>query len=227
MLANREVFHYEVFTRLIDSAGEQISAKNFLPMALRHQLMPEVDKAIVSLVYELLIADKTQSRKLAINLSAQAIDDDDFCDWFVNLIKRSPEIAAQLNVELSEFSCAKNLILTQHFVSQLRELGVRFGIDNFGLDRNSLTLLREIPPDYIKVDGGIIREIMSNENSLGYLRSTVALANSLQIQVVAQCVENENLVNFLIENNVGSGQGYFFGEPQAVSIPEFSSQKNA
>lgn len=216
----RQLVHHEVFSRLLDTQGNLVPANQFLPMALRHQLMPEIDQAVVTLVMEMLQKNRGTYKNIAINVSLQSMESKEFCEWMQARLKYSPELTALLSVEISEFACAKDHAVTRKFVSVLRELGVRFGVDHFGLDPHALNFIREVPPDYIKLDGGLVQEVATNDNSHAHLRAIVKFAQSLGIPLIAQNVESEASLQLLIADQVECGQGFYFGAPEKIVVAE-------
>ena len=103
---------------------------------------------------------------------------------------------------------------TREFVTLLRSFGVRFGVDHFGLDPHALELLRQVPPDYIKLDGGLVRGLSGNANGHEHVRAIIKLAQSLEIPVIGQNIESEEMNAMLLLDGVEYGQGYFLGSPQ-------------
>ncbi|MCH8618010.1 EAL domain-containing protein [Undibacterium sp. TS12] len=212
----RQLVHHEVFSRLLDIQGNLVPANKFLPMALRHQLMPEIDQAVITLIMDGILKTQPVYKNIAVNISLQSMESQDFCDWLLARLKFSPELAARLSVEISEFGCAKDHAVTRKFVTALREAGVRFGVDHFGLDPHALNFIREVPPDYIKLDGGLIQEIATNDSSHAHLRAIVKFAQSLGIPLIAQNVESETTLQLLLADQIDCGQGFYFGAPEKI-----------
>ena len=238
-LSSGVLYQHEIFSRLIDTQGNFVPAAKFMPMALRHQLMEDIDRAIITLIFDLLSSEINRYKKIpidvtlqsveslelmmsrvshykdiAVNISVQSIESSSFKDWLSRLLDADRGIAQRLSVELSEFSCVKDIELTREFVTLLRSFGVRFGIDHFGLDPHALEFLREVPPDYIKLDGGLVRGMAENPSGHEHVRAIIKLAHSLEIPVIAQNVESEEMQTMLLLDAVEYGQGYFLGTPQ-------------
>ncbi|MFZ6769579.1 bifunctional diguanylate cyclase/phosphodiesterase [Undibacterium sp. Di26W] len=212
----RQLVHHEVFSRLLDTQGNLVPANKFLPMAMRHQLMPEIDQAVITLIIDMLLTPNPAFKHIAVNVSLQSMESQDFCDWLLARLKFSPELSGRLSVEMSEFGCARDHAITKKFVSLLREAGIRFGVDHFGLDPHALNVIREIPPDYIKLDGGLIQQIASNESSHAHLRAIVKFAQSMGIPLIAQNVESEESLQLLLADQIDCGQGFYFGVPEKI-----------
>ncbi|TCS71922.1 diguanylate cyclase/phosphodiesterase [Sulfuritortus calidifontis] len=215
-LADRSPMHHEVVARLLDAQGNLIPAAHFLPMAQRHQFMVRIDRALVTLTLGLLANAESDMGRLAVNVSAQGVADDDFLGWLSNQLRQLGPQAHRLAFEMTEFACTRDKEATQRFISLLREHGAQFGIDHFGLDPQSPNALRQFPPDYLKLDGGLVRELPHNEDSRMVLKAIVHLARSLDATVIAQHVEDEELVATLKENQVDGAQGYYFGKPERI-----------
>ncbi len=96
----------------------------------------------------------------------------------------------------------------------VRARGGKFGIDHFGLDPKALKLLRDILPDYVKLNGALVDEVEAVESVSHMLQSFVKLAHSLHVQVIAQKVERAEQVAVLVSAHVDAAQGHYFGAPQ-------------
>jgi EAL domain-containing protein (putative c-di-GMP-specific phosphodiesterase class I) len=203
--------HHELMARLIDEKANLVPASNFLPMAARHRLMSDVDRALVTLGLDYL--RRKTSEHVAINLSFQGMADGAFMEWLGRVLGELKGDATRLSIELSEFACLRNVEAAQRAMSLVRKHGGRFGIDNFGLDPQAVKLLRQMPPDYVKLAGGLIAEVAGDEHTRNIVLSITQLARSLDVKVSAQNVENEAQVAALLAAGVEGGQGYLFGAP--------------
>ncbi len=205
--------HSELMARLVDQKGNLLPASNFLPMAARHRMMPDVDRALVTLGLEYLGRHGT-TEHVALNLSHQGTADSEFIRWLDAALAGLGALAARrLSVELSEFACLKNIEATRRLQDLLRQRGVRFGIDNFGLDAQAVPLLRQSPPDYIKLAGALAGDFGRDEQVRGAVLSLVQLAGSLDLPVYAQNVESIDQSAALLAAGITGGQGYLFGAP--------------
>lgn len=214
-LATREVIHREIMTRLVGADGELVPASRFLPMALRHHLMADIDRALLELVFRILEAGVPTEAHLAVNMSNQSLESGEFVKWLAGRLTKLGGLAANLSFELTEYGCSIDIEAARRFATMVHEHKARFGIDHFGLAPNSLQTLREVPPDYIKLDTGLISEAPVSEGAHSLLKSIVALARSLDVEVIAQGVETAEQVDMLIRDDIAGGQGYHFGAPSA------------
>ncbi|MBC3860844.1 EAL domain-containing protein [Undibacterium jejuense] len=208
-LTAQDVFQHEIFSRLIDQQGNFISAALFLPMAMRHQLMTDIDKAVISLVIDQMNSLGYMEANVAVNVSAQSIESESFREWLGEKLVSSQDAGSRLSFELSEFGCGKNMPSTMSFIALLRSYGVLVGFDHFGLAPGSLDLLRKVVPDYIKLDSGLVDAALESEQAQLHLRSVILLANALDVKVIAQNVESAKIKDWLINERIIFGQGYF------------------
>ena len=209
----KTAYQSECMARLIDVDGQLVAASNFMPMAARHQLMPDIDHAMVSLAIRKLANWPSGSGSLAVNLSPQSLAKAGFLEWFSEQLQAVGPASANLAVEVSEYGVLRNKECARAIMSVVRHHGGRFGIDHFGLDPVALSLLREIPPDYVKVSGTVVADALANTESLEILQSFVKLAHSLDVQVVAQQLEKAEQLEPMKQVGVDAAQGYLFGQP--------------
>lgn len=209
-----KVLQGECMARLVDAQGALVPASNFMPMASRHRLMPEVDRAMVTMALEHLKKDIHAEETVAINLSPQSMVDGDFMDWFVARLDSLGEGTWRLAIEVSEFAALRHTPAAMRVRDLVRGRGGKFGIDHFGLDPKALKLLREILPDYVKLNGALLEDVEGVESVSAMLQSFVKLAHSLDVLVIAQKVERAEQVAVLVSAQVDAAQGFYFGAPQ-------------
>lgn len=208
------VLQAECMARLVDHEGDLVPASHFMPMAARHRLMPDVDRAMVTMALDYLRNSADLGEVVAVNVSPQSVGDSEFMDWLVlNLNQLGPQ-CRRLAIEISEFGVLRNVGAALRLRNQIRTHGGKFGIDHFGVNPRAIELLRELLPDYVKLTGALMQEIEAVEAVSDMLQSFVKLAHSLDVMVIAQQVERAEQVAVLTTAQVDAGQGYFFGAPQ-------------
>lgn len=213
-LKTRKVVHVEVMGRLVDQAGESIPASRFIPMATRHRLMPAVDKAILSMVKEELIA-RPDLVGIAVNLSAQSVSDPQFMLWLQQYLREMGAKVHRLSLEITCYGCSQNLPAARAFAQLVRRTGAKFGIDRMGMDPLSPRVLREIPPDYIKLDSPKLMGELGVKEAHEWLAAIVSLARSLEAMVIAQGIETQEDIDNLGDLH-DAGQGYFMSRPSRL-----------
>lgn len=208
------VLQGECMARLVDAQGQLVPASNFMPMAARHRLMPDVDKAMFSLAIDHLRQSPASQTLVAINISPQSMSEPGFLAWLEDRLRGGGMDARRLALEVSEFGVVRNPKAAAALRDLIRRHGGKFGMDHFGLDPQALQILRDIVPDYVKLSGAFMDDLEHTEAVSHMLESFVSLAHSLDILVVAQQVERESQVAVLRTAQVDAGQGYLFGAPE-------------
>lgn len=207
--------HLEVMGRLVDQDGQLVQASSFIPMAMRHKLMPAVDQAIVSLAKAYLLA-APGGQILAINVSAQSLVHKPFLDWFKSQLDELGVLARRLSFEVSCYGCSQDLKAALAFATLVRKHGAKFGIDRLGLDPISAKVLRELPPDYVKLDSTLVLQALDEQAAVEWVRSMVVLARSLDAVVIAQGVETPAQAAQL-RGTHDAAQGFLFGVPKPLN----------
>jgi diguanylate cyclase (GGDEF)-like protein len=209
-----ELIHSECMARMVDAHGELVPASSFMPMAARHRLMTDVDRAMVTLALERLRDPAAGNNTLAINLSPQSIGDAEFVAWLAERLASLASGTRRVALEVSEFGALRNVAAWSRVRQMARQYGVAFGIDHFGLDPQAVQMLRDVVPDYVKLSGALSQELVAQAGSNELLVSFVTLAHSLDVTVIAQQIETPEQAAALLAAGVDGGQGYFFGAPQ-------------
>ena len=151
----------------------------------------------------------------SINLSFDDINDSDLVKFLKeNIIKYKVE--KQLILEILESENIVNFKLIRDFIHGMQNIGVQIAIDDFGSGYSNFTYLLELRPDYIKIDGSLIKEIHTSDDSYILVRTITNLAHELGIKVVAEYIENEEIYNKAKRLYIDGYQGYFLGAPNST-----------
>lgn len=212
--AAKSMLQTECMARLVDQDGALVPAANFLPMAARHRLMPDIDRAMLNLALDHLRQSPLEQVTVAVNLSPQSIADPEFMVWLERELGELGTLAKRLAIEISEFGAVRNVPATLRVRDLIRRQGGQFGIDHFGLEPKALDLLRQVVPDYVKLTAALMADLSAVAAATDMLSSFVTLAHSLDVMVIAQQVENQEQLTTLSAAKVDGGQGYYFGAPQ-------------
>ena len=201
----------EVLTR-IPLDGKEVAAEAFLPMVERGNLSAQFDRAVF-----LALIDYMDSQDdyliYCLNISPYSLADDQFCHWLLDALRLRQDLAQRLILETSERSL---LLLGEKMaerVTQLTTTGCQFSIDHFGVSSQALTCLQMINVHYLKVDGSFAQGLGQNYENQLYIRTLSMLAESKDIGILAQGIENQEDWNALKPLGVVGGQGYFLGRP--------------
>lgn len=213
--------HYEFLLRLREQDILH-TPYSFLSAAERYNLMPDIDRWVVDNALTCIsrICALQSSNKPAcffhINLSGQSLNNDDFLDFVYQSLQQSKLIQANVVFEITETAAIANMKRAIDFIKTIKQLGCRFALDDFGSGLSSFGYLTSLPIDYIKIDGKIIRDISYNPVNLSIVEAINQIAHVMQLQTMAEFVENDAIINKLVESNIDYGQGYAIAKPQPV-----------
>ncbi len=213
-LATGRILHYEIMARLQDSDGKLIPAYVFLPMALRHQLLPELDRAMLTLILQRMQSEAAQHH-YAFNLSQQSLHDAAFCAWFKSSLLAHAPLVSRLYLELSEYRCAQNWPRLPNLLTEFRQLKLNYAIDHFVGQAHILSLIRNHPAAYLKFDAAYLVSLCANPESYSHWRSLQEIAQTLGTPIIVQNVENEAQARLLADEAIRYGQGYYYAAPSA------------
>lgn len=208
--------HYELLLSLLDRDGNPTSPLPFIQSAERYRLMPLVDRWVVKEAFRwvssLMDAQKVVPA-VAINLSGSSVTDDSFMDFLFEQISEFGVGTNRLCFEITEVGTISNLTRAADFVRAFRNIGCKFSIDDFGTGLESHNYLRELPVDYVKIDGSFITGLQDNPGDLAMARAINDLAHFLGQETIAECVENNAVIEQLRQIGVDYLQGWGVGRP--------------
>jgi diguanylate cyclase (GGDEF)-like protein/PAS domain S-box-containing protein len=162
---------------------------------------------------------------ISVNLSSKQLLEPDLVEWIRELLARTAFDARGLKLEITESVVMENAAKAIGVIGQLRELGVQIYMDDFGTGYSSLSYLHRFPVDTMKIDRSFISRVSSHDENAEIIRTIVALAHSLQMEVIAEGIETEEQLSHLKALQCKYGQGYFFSRPvDAESAGELIAQ---
>ena len=205
---------YEVLIRLPDEQCQLIPPNAFVPTAERFNMMANIDRWVIQKAIEILsIKHIDTSTVLSINLSAQSMEDADLTGFVAGLLKHHRVNPRQLNFEVTETTAIENLTAANALISQLHELGCQFALDDFGSGYCSFSHLKNLPVDYIKIDGIFVQGLLNDPMDTAIVSSIVNIAHTVGKKTVAEYVENPETLRLLKEAGVDYVQGHYVREP--------------
>lgn len=216
--AEPESAHYEVLVRLLDG-DKEVPPGAFLPAAERFNMMPALDRWVLNRLFFLLAAKPPEEHRLAtyaVNLSGLTFNDDDFGEFLEDLFKKYPVNPALMCFEITETAAMLNLSKVVAFIKKFKAYGCRFSLDDFGSGFSSYGYLKNLPVDYLKIDGAFVRDICDDPIDYAMVESINKIGKVMGKKTIAEFVENESVAERLRTIGVDYGQGYHFMKPQKI-----------
>lgn len=211
--------HFELLVRMHDENGV-VAASEFIPAAERYGLMDLVDRWVLK--QALMNFDQLHPsgciETCAINLSAQTISDPNFEEFLVQTLESSQMLPHKLCLEITETSAIRNMDILAGFLPGLRARGCRIALDDFGAGMSSFGYLKNLHADIVKIDGSFIRDVDHDARSQAIVNAVVSIAHEMGMQVVAEWITSQEVLDYVSKIGVDYGQGYFLGTPQPCPI---------
>lgn len=217
--------HYEILLRLVDEKGNLVSPMAFIPAAERYNLMPAIDRWVIRTLFTSLGQHYRENRNpchlleggcdclYAINLSGTSLNDEQFID-FVREQLALHEVPPQvICFEITETVAIANLRQAAQFMRSLKQVGCRFALDDFGSGMSSFAYLKNLPVDYLKIDGGFVRQIVDEPTDLAMVEAINHIGHVMGLQTIAEFVENEAILEKIAAIRVDYAQGYGISKP--------------
>ncbi|HED40715.1 MAG TPA: EAL domain-containing protein [Chromatiales bacterium] len=211
--------HYEVLIRMKDGEGALAMPNSFLPAAERYNLMPKLDRWVIRTIFEWLSNATDELEALAmcsINLSGHSVGDDKFLQYTINLFEKYNIPPGKICFEITETATIVNLTSATRFIRALKKKGCRFALDDFGSGMSSFLYLKNLPVDFLKIDGGFVKDITHDPMDLALVRSINDIGHVVGMKTIAEFVESEDVLRKLKVLGVDYAQGYHFGQPREL-----------
>ncbi|WJW74631.1 EAL domain-containing protein [Thiohalobacter sp. IOR34] len=210
---------YEVLVRMLDEKGEHVPPAQFIPAAERFHLMASLDRWVVEHALAALteLHGRGLALNLSVNLSGQSFNEEGFLDYILDRLRGCDGLAGQLCFEITETAAISHISQARRFIDELRAVGCRFALDDFGSGLSSFAYLKELPVDYLKIDGSFVRDMDHNPDNQAMVKAINEVAKVMGMETIAEFVENERVFDILRGIGVDWGQGYWLGRPEPLS----------
>ena len=218
---------FELLVRISTHDGSYILPGAFLPAAERYNLSTKVDQWVIDSALSWLGSDSSVLKLVdscAINISGHSLSNENFLDTCIQKISDSRVPAEKLCFEITETAAIANLSNAKIFMSELKEKGCCFALDDFGSGLSSFAYLKNLPVDYIKIDGAFIRDLLVDPVDSEMVIAINRLGHVMDKQTIAEFVENNETLNMLKKIGVDYVQGYGISKPKPIRM--FLSEKN-
>lgn len=204
----------EVLSR-IEINGEIMRADQFIEVAEKMGIIHRLDALVIEAALE-VVHQSGFDGYIFFNLSPRALILSEFIRSLRSIVQRSPIPPDRIVFEITERDTVKNLSLLERFFVELKSEGFRLAIDDFGSGFSSFHYLRRFPFDFLKIEGDFIANMLHSERDRIFVRSINDLASSLDIQVIAEYVESQEVLDMIRELKVDYAQGYYVGRPSRI-----------
>jgi diguanylate cyclase (GGDEF)-like protein/PAS domain S-box-containing protein len=221
---------HELLLRLLDSKGDVILPGAFIPAAERYQLMPQIDAWVVSnamrFVAELLaIRPSLREHCFGINLSGDSLRHSELLDVIRNALRDSGLPPSMIYFEITETAAIANLGAALELMRGIKQLGCQLALDDFGSGMSSFSYLKNLPVDFIKIDGAFVRDILENPVDQSIVRAVNAVAQQLGLKTIAEYVENRAIFDCVKAMGVDYAQGHGLCLPRPLEdLPQILNQ---
>ncbi|WP_165742257.1 EAL domain-containing protein, partial [Pseudoalteromonas sp. Z1A6] len=186
----------------------------FIPAAEKNGLITLIDQWVVSTLlvrYREFFPDN--NTLVSINLSGISLSNEAFVQHIIKLIKKSDINAKNICFEITETAAISQITKVQNFIREMKVLGIKFAIDDFGSGASTYEYLKNLPADYLKIDGSLIKNIERSQVDQQIVKSINEIAHMMGMQTIAEFVENEQINQILETIGVNYVQGYHIGKP--------------
>jgi diguanylate cyclase (GGDEF)-like protein len=212
-----QINRFEILLRMKDKKGNRVSSSAFFSAAERYQLMPQIDRWVISTTLARLgehtdyLSDS--GAIFAINLSGQSLGDDDILHFVEDEIESSGVPPQSLCFEVTESAAVSSRYKAQVFIDALRKRGCKISLDDFGAGLSSFAYLKSFNVDTLKIDGSFIRDITGNRISESMVAAITEVARVMELETVAEYVETQETKRLVEKLGVDYAQGHIVGKP--------------
>jgi EAL domain-containing protein (putative c-di-GMP-specific phosphodiesterase class I) len=216
LLTEEDGEHHEILLRVQDEDGDLKSPVEFIKAAEQFDLMRSIDRRVVNAFFRWLEKHKYKAKTMGgftLNLSGQSLLDDRFAEFLKEQISYSPVSPQYIGFEVTETALVKSTSQANSFIQGIREMGCYFYLDDFGSGYASYSHLKDMPVDVIKIDGVFVSDMLEQKSSYTMVKSVTEIAHFMGKKVIAEFVENEEILHALRKLKVDFAQGYAVGHP--------------
>lgn len=214
--------HYEVLIRM-QQGDELVAPGAFLPAAERFGLMDKIDRWVVTTFVDYLERYPQKAEQLtqaSLNLSGTSLAEEGFLKFLIEQISRPHVQPEKLCFEVTETAAITNITHARLFIEEIHAKGCRFSLDDFGSGMSSFGYLRQLPVDFLKIDGVFVRDLDSDPVHRAMVKAINEVSHAMGKQTIAEFVVSEQIMQILEEMGVDYAQGYFISEPKLLDMPE-------
>ncbi len=211
----------ELFIRLRDESGRLVGPDSFIPAAERYGLISAIDRWVIRAALDRLSSQNGRQAldyRFAINVSGQSLGEEGFLDFVVEQFERTGVEPARIHFEITETSAIADLPHAMRFIAVLKRMGCRFVLDDFGKGLSSFSYLQNLPVDFLKIDGGFVRNLTSDPIQAALVASIHEIGHVMGLATIAESVEDNETLEALKKIGVDYVQGFLFSKPEPLDV---------
>jgi diguanylate cyclase (GGDEF)-like protein len=211
--------HFEILLRMLDEDGHLVLPSSFLPAAERYNLMPMIDFWVVKTAFEYCrdaCTDPDMSYTCAINLSGGTLCDERLVSYIQTQLQIFGIAPSMICFEITETIAIANLNSAVSLIRELRQMGCRFALDDFGSGMSSFGYLKNLPVDFIKIDGSFVRNMLNDRTDRAMVKAINNIGQEMGIRTIAEFVEDDQTREALRKIKVDFAQGFGIGKPRPL-----------
>ena len=212
--------HSEILLGVTDDEGNPVSPEAFILAAERYNRMPTIDRWVIRHAFQWIVTHTDKLDTLggcAINLSGNSLNDEDFKAFILEEIRTTGVPTERICFEVTETAGIDNLSSAATFILAIKETGCSFSLDDFGSGMSSYGYLKNLPVDFLKIDGAFVRELDKNPEDYAVVKSITEIGHFMGKKIIAEYVESEAILEKLREIGVDYAQGYIIDKPQPLT----------
>ncbi|MCL7943168.1 DUF1631 family protein [Marinobacter sp. ATCH36] len=211
---------YEILISMYDDAGNLITGKDFVRMAERYDRMQAVDRWVVGQMLDWLrdkAPDPEHMGGICINLSGHSLNDQTLMEFIYDKLSQKDAPIERIWFEITEASAINDLQGISEFIEEMKELGCRFCLGDFGSGPTSFQFMRSLPVDFIKLDRAFTSQLDTSETDQAMVKSMVEMAHYMKREVIASQVETRGVLDMLTSLGVDYAQGFIVEKPRLLT----------
>lgn len=224
-IGNSDKNHCEILIRLQNTDGNLVPPMSFIPAAERYEIMPDIDKWVITNTVIFLSENKQyiHNHIFTINLSGQSLGKKGFDEFVIEILKKNNIDPRIICFEITETAAISNLSQAVEFMKSLKKIGCCFALDDFGSGLSSFNYLKNMPVDFIKIDGHFILDICNDKTDLAFVEAINRIGHIMGIQTIAEFVENKETLDKLNKIGVNFAQGYYIDKPKPLKLYDITN----
>lgn len=214
-ICTNTIGHYEVLLRMRDPRGRIISPGQFIPVAEQSGLIHSIDHLVLqkAITKQARLWSQGYKLTLSINLSGRVVDDPELVPILEDLLRTTGVDPSSLMFEVTETAAVADMMAAANLMHKIKAHGCQFALDDFGVGFSSFFHLKQLPVDYVKIDGMFVRQLVENHQDRVFVKALSEIAKGLGKKAIAEFVEDAEALILLREYGVDYAQGYYIGRP--------------